>query len=176
MTCQRLPHLIVTSTLAALALAGCSSTGTLRGMVLDADGQPLGNTSEQDTLVVALLCGGTETNVECLADDLLEQIAIEDLIASVCGPGDTREDCLVHLGRSAAALGADGSYELDRLPAGQYGLVFIYSSPDLRGDQPVPPGFHPILEQGFGIMRDVPPIEGDQATVYDIPTRLRRAD
>ncbi len=146
-------------TVLILLVAGCgSSTGTIRGMVLDDDGEPLVNIYDQETLRVALFCPGDDSDIECLHQDFWD-MDMDVLLDSICDANDTAKNCVLHLGKGATSVEADGSYSLTDLSPGQYGLIFVFSGPGLMQSS---------------LKQDVKPIQAGETIEYDIKTDLHR--
>jgi hypothetical protein len=135
-----------------------STTGTITGKVLDDNGKPLGNLHENEVLVVALYCLDENSTTECLHEDFWD-IKLDVLLDSICEINDSRDNCLIHLGKSAASVETNGSYTITDVPPGEYGLVLIYKSDGLMGT---------TLE------RDVDPVQAGNVIKCDIETELIR--
>jgi len=84
---------------------------------------------------------------------------MDALFNAVGEADDTASGCLLHLGRGAASVQADGSYTIANVPPGQYGLVFMF-----RGL-----GLSQTL-----LMRDVAAVQAGESAEYDIATELHR--
>lgn len=135
-----------------------STTGTITGKVLDDNGKPLGNLHENEVLVVALYCLDENSTTECLHEDFWD-IKLDVLLDSICEINDSRDNCLIHLGKSAASVETNGSYTITNVPPGEYGLVLIYKGDGLMGT---------TLE------RDVDPVQAGNVIKRDIETKLIR--
>ncbi len=135
-----------------------STTGTITGIVLDDHGKPLGNIHDNEVLVVALYCLDENSTIECLHKDFWD-IDLDVLLDSICEINDSRDDCLLHLGKSAASVEIDGSYTITDVPPGEYGLVLIYKGT----------GF-----MGTSLKRDVDPVQASRVIKCDIETELIR--
>ncbi len=127
-------------------------------MVLDYDGKPLGNIYEEETMIVALGCTSSDPDIECLHDDFWD-MEWEVLIDSICEVDDKAESCILHLGKSAAHVEADGTYTLADIPPGKYDVVFIFVNP---------------VQITKSIARNVDPVQGGEITKFDIKTDLER--
>lgn len=134
------------------------TTGIITGLVLDDDGNPLGNIIENETLIVALFCLSDDSDIECLREDFWD-MDMGLLIANICEADDTASSCLLHLGQSATTVEADGSYTIADVPPGEYGLVFILKSGGLTQ---------------ISLKRDVGLVQVGEVTEYNIVTKLHR--
>jgi len=133
------------------------TTGIITGIVLTEDGKPLGNIYEEETMIVALACTSSDPDIECL-DDFWD-MGREVIIASICEIDDKAESCILHLGKSAAHVEADGTYTLADIPPGKYDVVFIFVNP---------------IQITKVIVRDVDTVQGGEITKVDIKTDLER--
>ncbi len=175
MIIKRLMQQVLTSVLIASALLGCGGapeeerpappeptlinlepkTGSIRGMVLAADGKPLADVLAGDQGIMALYCPGEDMGIECLHEGY-DDMPISDLFASICEPGFRTSGCLLVWGQSAARIGADGSYSLEGIPPGQYDLVLFINSSGI------------VLT--VHIIK-VDPVQAGETTVYDFVTQ-----
>ena len=140
------------------AASSSSTSGTIKGTVLDDNGKPLRNIHDEEVLVVSLFCIDDNSDIECLHEDFWD-IKVDVLLNSICEEGNTADDCLIHLGQNAASVGTDGSYTITDVPPGEYGLVLIYKGGGMVGT---------TLE------RDCDPVQAGKATKCDIETKLIR--
>ena len=130
-------------------------TGTIRGMVLDAEGKPLADVLAGDEGIMALYCPSEDMGIECLHEGY-DDIPLFDLFASICEPGFRSGGCLLYWGQSAARIGADGSYSLEGIPPGKYELVLFINSSGV------------VLT--VHIIK-VDPVQAGETTVYDFVTQ-----
>jgi hypothetical protein len=136
----KLPAMLVTGLLTCLVLISCgagplsasSKTGTITGRILDDNNKPLGNIHDDELLVVSLFCFEENPSIECLHEDFWD-VELKVLINSICEENDKSESCLVHLGNNAAAVDQDGSYTIENVPPGSYGVVLIYKGAGIMG-------------------------------------------
>jgi len=174
MTIKRLLQQVLASVLIASALLGCGrapeeerpappeptlinlepKTGTIRGMVLAADGKPLANVLAGDQGIMALYCPSEDMGIECLHEGY-DDVPVFDLFASICEPGFLTSGCLLYWGQSAARIGADGSYTLEGIPPGKFELVLFINSSGV------------VLT--VHILK-VDPVKAGENTVYDLVT------
>jgi hypothetical protein len=175
MTGPGLPRLWLTGALLVLltVMVSCGQGGTLTGTVLDAEGEPLAPVDETDVLIVTLVCPDPAMRGECFHQQHLESMELDAIMASICDAKDRSESCIVHLGRSATPVEADGSYTLANVSPGEYDLLFVYSSSNLS-----PPGsgilgqVAPVMSRGWSRRIDVPAVQKNETTVYDIKVDL----
>lgn len=141
-----------------LEMLATPTTGSITGMVLDDNGNPLVNIYDEETLIVALFCSSNDSDIECLHEEFWD-MDIEVLFDSICEADDTASNCLLHLGQGAASVEADGSYTIADVPPGQYGLVFMLSVPGMKQ---------------ISNNSDIEPVQAGEITEYDIATELQR--
>ncbi len=131
------------------------TTGTITGMILDKNQEPLVNTLKGMTGIVALFCPGNDLDVECLHKNY-SNMGISDLISSICDANTTANNCILHWGRSAARLEANGSYTIHNVPPGQYELVLI------------------IVDSGVSLtiqLKNVKPVHAGEVTRFNFVTK-----
>ena len=177
MTIKRLLQQVLASVLLASALLGCGGapveempapveptviglelepkTGTIKGMILDAEGKPLANVLAGDQGIMAFYCPGEDMGIECLHEGY-DDMPLFDLFASICEPGFRTSGCLLYWGQSAARIGVDGSYTMEGIPPGKYELVLFINSSGLV----------------FTVhILKVDPVQAGEITVYDLVTQ-----
>ena len=101
-----------------------ATTGSITGMVLGDDRRPLSDANDPDIMIVALFCSSDDSDLECL-DQGFWEMDQDVLLNSICEADDTSSDCLLHFGRGAALVEADGSYIIADLSPGQYNIVLF---------------------------------------------------
>jgi len=118
-----------------LVLSGCSgasvtsTSGAISGKVLGDDMKPIAEMEDKEKSIVALYC--ERTDIECL-DASLWEMDIEELVNSICEPGDEDPTCLLHFGQGAAVVEDDGSYTIANVPPGEYGVILMFPAVTLR--------------------------------------------
>lgn len=130
-------------------------TGTLAGMVLNKNRQPLVNTEQGELGIIALLCSNGTQNVECL-DENEAQMDGSALFSSICEANDPADTCLLHWGQGAAQIDAKGSYIMRNIPTGEYDLLLI------------------IFDSGIAMsvhIKNVDPVQANQITYYEFVTQ-----
>lgn len=128
-------------------------TGTITGMIIDANGKPLVDVG--DTGYVVLYCPNDDRDVECLHEDYADMDP-SVLLDSICEITDRADSCLVHLMTSAAKIGWDGKYTIPVVRPGQYDLILI------------------IVSSGVMLkvhLLNVDSIEAGKITRYDLPMK-----
>lgn len=101
------------------------TTGSIAGMVLGDDRKPLLDANDPDIMIVALFCSSDDSDIECL-DQGFWEMDQDALLNSICEADDTSSNCLLHFGRGATFVEADGSYIIADLSPGQYNIVFFF--------------------------------------------------
>ena len=164
MKSARIFFILVSLLLSSTLLVSCSgggaspsgTTGTITGKVLDDNGTPLKNIRPEDVLVVTLFCFEDNPAVECFQEDFWD-IDLKLLLSSICAEDEERDDCLVHLGNYAAEVESNGSFTIENVPPGNYGLVLIYQGYSLMGTS---------------LKRELDPVLAGKVTKGDIETNL----
>jgi len=135
-----------------------STTGSIRGIVLDKNGNPLGNIHDDETMIITLLCQEKTQGVDCLTEAFWDLDPL-DLIEAICEPENNDADCILHIGKGASYIETDGSFQIDNIPPGNYGLIFIFKDP----------GMISVMA-----MRDVDEVEAGFTVNYDVHTKFLR--
>ena len=135
---------------------------SIAGMVIGDDDQPLFAIADQEVLIVALVCPDGQGATRCFPN-ITAGMDFDGLYASICDSADTSV-CTVSLGRGAALVGPDGRFALADVPPGSYGLVLLYSFPDLGG----------YSERGYSIKRDIVVPQSGTSTGHTFTLLLHR--
>ena len=140
-----------------------TTAGSIAGMVRGDDGKPLLKINDQEVMIVALFCPNDDSAVECF-HEVSPEIDFDVLYGSICEDGVTASTCLLHFGQGAVPVEADGSYTVNNVPPGPYGLIFLYHFPELGG----------YSVRGYSVERHVEPVQAGEITEYDIVVDFHR--